>query len=453
MAVFPNVDGWARTGFWDRALDSESKPARPWQRLLATIFFVSAAVLFRVEFLGPLGQHIPYVTLFPAVMLAAVTGGLASGLLATSLSAGVAYFWFQGGVLDPGASLAMATFVASGVAMSVVGELNLRARARLRRSRDELRESEDKFRFVFEGSMVAKSMTLPTGALRVNQAFADMLGYSREELERLRWQDVTPPEDVEDVQRTVGPLLAGEGTSVRLVKRYVHRNGGILWADVTSSLRRDVEGKPLYFVTALLDITGLKKAEEALRTSEDRLRLALEAAGLGAWDLDLAQDKAWRSPRHDEIFGYDSLLPEWGYRQFIERVVPEDRERVDRTFHGALEAGPLDFECRIARPDGEVRWISVHGRVYFGGDGKPHRASGTILDVTDDKHAQEELQKAQERLLLSQKAAGIGHFSWDIRNNVNEWSDELMALYGLLPGGFGGKYESWRERLFPDDLA
>jgi len=80
-------------------------------------------------------------------------------------------------------------------------------------------------------------------------------------------------------------------------------------------------------------------------------------------------------------------------------------------------------------------------------------SSKVMRDITERKRAEEALRMSQERLLLSQRAAGLGNFSWDIERNVNEWSDEIMELYGLPPGGFGGKHESWRERIFPDDLA
>src|SRR5512133_516073 len=90
--------------------------------------------------------------------------------------------------------------------------------------------------------------------------------------------------------------------------------------------------------------------KKALYESEERLRFALEASHTGAWDLDLVDHTANRSIEHDRIFGYSGLLPEWSYEKFLEHVLPEDRETVDRQFRRALtDHSDWDFECRIRR--------------------------------------------------------------------------------------------------------
>ncbi|MBI5905221.1 MAG: MEDS domain-containing protein, partial [Deltaproteobacteria bacterium] len=138
----------------------------------------------------------------------------------------------------------------------------LRGRRDAKRAEESLRRSEEKFKYVFDHSIIGKSLTLPTGELYVNDAFCELLGYSREELVSRRWQDITPSEDIELVQRSIDPLLAGERESVRFVKRYLHNNGSIVWAEVATSLRRDEKGKPLHFLTSINDITERKRAEE-----------------------------------------------------------------------------------------------------------------------------------------------------------------------------------------------
>ena len=128
-----------------------------------------------------------------------------------------------------------------------------------------LRENIDKFQFVFEAANVGKSLTLPTGEVNANQAFADILGYTREELQDKRWQDLTPPEDIEATQRRIEPLLKGDRDAMRFEKRYRHRDGHIVWADVSVAIRRDAEGRPLHFVTNVVDISTRKQAEERLQ--------------------------------------------------------------------------------------------------------------------------------------------------------------------------------------------
>jgi PAS domain S-box-containing protein len=149
------------------------------------------------------------------------------------------------------------------------------------RKRDEaaLRASEDKFKYVFEYSVSGKSLTLLSGGMEVNQAFCDMLGYSRDELITRKWQEITYPEDVELTQKLIDSLLSGEKEMVRFTKRFLHKNGSIVWADLGTALRRDQDGQPLYLVTSVNDITERKQAEMAVQASEQQLRSYIESAG------------------------------------------------------------------------------------------------------------------------------------------------------------------------------
>lgn len=140
-----------------------------------------------------------------------------------------------------------------------------------KQAEEELRESEDKFKHIFDHSIIGKSITKPSGEVQVNQAFCDILGYSSEELQKRRWQEITHPDDVELTQREVHALLSGEKKSVRFEKRFIHKNGSIIWVDLSSTLRRDKNGNPLYLVTDLVDITERKRVETDLLSANKAL--------------------------------------------------------------------------------------------------------------------------------------------------------------------------------------
>jgi len=138
--------------------------------------------------------------------------------------------------------------------------------------------------------------------------------------------------------------------------------------------------------------------DPSVRENEDRLKFALEVSNTGAWDLDLLNHTAHRSLRHDQIFGYESLLPEWTYETFLEHVLPGDREAVDRQFRQAVASGgDWSFECRIRRRDGQIRWIWAAGRHRADPSGKPTHMGGIVQDITDRKRAEEVLRESEHR--------------------------------------------------------
>lgn len=158
--------------------------------------------------------------------------------------------------------------------ISLVEEVAERSWAYIEYARAEasLRETAEKFQYVFENSALAKSLTSPTGELRVNQAFCDLLGYTADELANRRWQEISYPDDMIASQEAVAGMLSGQFASTRFIKRYLHKNGETIWADVSTSLRRDAAGNPLYFVTSVLDITERKRAELKLAEQLNELR-------------------------------------------------------------------------------------------------------------------------------------------------------------------------------------
>jgi PAS domain-containing protein len=141
-----------------------------------------------------------------------------------------------------------------------------------------------------------------------------------------------------------------------------------------------------------------KKAENALRESGQRFSFSQEAAELGTWELDLMKHTAWRSLRHDQIFGYEKLLPEWTYEMFLNHVLFEDRSMVDTKFKKALENfSDWDFECRIHRKDDTIRWIWAKGRPEYNDLHEPTKMFGIVQDITGRKRAEEEIKRSFER--------------------------------------------------------
>lgn len=158
------------------------------------------------------------------------------------------------------------------------------------------------------------------------------------------------------------------------------------------------------------------QSNKALSESEERQRLALESGAMGAWELDLQTNTfPVRSPRHDEIFGYEDPCEDWSVETLLDHVHPDDRDQVEACFEDAVQTGDWTFDCRIIRADDEQRWITVRGEIY-NDEGEPDRAIGTIQDITDHKRANdalEHLNDTSRELMnadtqaISEQAAGI----------------------------------------------
>ncbi|AKB31615.1 sensory transduction histidine kinase [Methanosarcina siciliae HI350] len=161
----------------------------------------------------------------------------------------------------------------------------------------------------------------------------------------------------------------------------------------------DSEGKLTGCIHLAREITERKRAEEAVREGEERLRFALETIHTGAWDLDLVDHTAHRSLEHDRIFGYEQQLPQWTYEMFLDHVLPEDRAMVNAKFLKATtKRSDWSFECRIRRVDEKVRWIWAAGRHRTDENGSVRRMAGIVQDITERKQLEEQTRQRAEEL-------------------------------------------------------
>jgi PAS domain S-box-containing protein len=221
-----------------------------------------------------------------------------------------------------------------------------------------------------------------------------LLGYTEAELLGRTFKEVTHPDDVEDNMCRRSQLMRGEIKSFDMEKRYIRKDGGIVWVYLNVSVVSDEKENPIHCLGYIRDITERKRAEEALRQSEEWLRLAAEGSQLGIWHWDeVTQELTWDATTR-EMFGVPAEA-KVTLDTFYGTVHPDDRERFRKTWREALEAGlPYKVELRAQRADGSVRWIHGRGKGYYGAAGNPVRMIGVVFDVTERKLAEEELHKA-----------------------------------------------------------
>lgn len=299
----------------------------------------------------------------------------------------------------------------------------------------ELQESRDLFKYIFEAANVGKSLTLPSGEMKVNKAFADMLGYALDELKGKTWQALTPVEDIEITEKKLSLLLAGTKDGVRFEKRYTHKNGALIWADVSVVMRWDSCSKPVYFVTTVVDITKKKLAEVALQESESRFRLFAELAPVGIVVTDDHERMLFASAKFTELFGYTlEDLPsvnEWWPLAYPEETL-RDRVRrewqvvIDEAQRTHTESNPIEYPVNCK--DGSVRQVEFR----MVSTGKLNLV--VFADITARKHAEEERQKLQLQLTQAQKMETVGRLAGGVAHDYNNMLSVIMGFTELALG-------------------
>ena len=273
---------------------------------------------------------------------------------------------------------------------------------------EELRASEERLRLVQEATELADFEAGDDGIVRISDRFVAQSGLppGTRELCHEQWMQVVHPEDRDRLQRDITAALSRDDVfqcEFRIVRP---DTGEVRWISSRTKMERGATGRAIRSIGAHVDITERKLGEEALRESEERFRLAAEAAGLGVWDYDLTNDRREWSGRLREIFGLGpDVEPALAMAEAC--MHPADRARVMRTLRQARATDVARFEVtfRILRAnDGAERWVAMNGwRTYKTGSDL-RRVIMTVRDVTEEKTAEERVRWTASHDPLTQLA-------------------------------------------------
>jgi PAS domain S-box-containing protein len=283
---------------------------------------------------------------------------------------------------------------------------------------------EAKIRRLVEANVVGIVMWNLEGAITgANDAFLHMVQYDREDLasDRVHWSDLTPAEWRGSDERAIANLKAC-GIFQPFEKEYFRKDGSRVPVLLGGAL---FEGGGNEGVAFVLDLSEQKRAEEALRRSENYLAQAQKLAHIGSWAWESTEKKAlYLSEEWYRIYGFDPKdgMPTWEQR--LQRIHPEDRARFQETIDRALaEKSDYDVEFRILNPATPVRFIHSVGRPILSPSGELLQLVGVAMDVTERKRAEEErqrLRQAETDLAHISRVNTIGHLTASLAHEIKQ---------------------------------
>jgi len=444
---------------------------RPMPRYVVAVLAVGLACLLRLALTDAAGVRLPYATFFPAVMVAAMLGGLGPGLLATGLSALLVEIWFSpsAGSSFPDAvdHIGMAIFLSVGVFMSVIADLYQRVSAKvtgLERERGDhlqnliaartldleaanrevrakttehvsdeaaLGESEARLRLFVDHAPVAMAM-LDTHMCYIANSHRWLVehGLPDQCLHGRCHYEVFPevPARWKDIHRR---CLAGaiERAEEDLCERPDGSTHWLRWEIRPWFAEAGVVGGIVIFTE---DISERKRAELELRESRERFELVARGTVDGIWDWNVVTGCEYFSERWCELLGYTTAELTPHTDTWVGLLHPEDKDRVLAAIQAHLTQGTLfDLDYRLRKKDGTYLWVRASGQARWDETGKPLRMAGSITDITAYKKAAEDKMRFAAQLEQTQKLESLGVLAGGIAHDFNNLLTSVLGYCDL----------------------
>lgn len=314
----------------------------------------------------------------------------------------------------------------------------------------DLRESEGKFRSVFENTLLGLYRTTPEGRIvMANPTLVRMLGYKS--FAELAQRDLTA-EGYEPgyLRREFQERVEREGEVRGLEGAWVRKDGSTLFVRESARLIRDETGQPLYYDGTVEDVTELVLARRAREQQERLLAIAGRMANLGGWYVDLATDQVLWS---DEVAAIHEVPPGTypSVEECISFYVPEHQARIREVFTAcATESIPYDVELQIITRSGRRVWVRTIGEPVRDAAGRIVGVQGALQDITDRKRAEDDLRESAKRYRELVEDISDVIIAVDADETVTYISPVARALSGYSADEIVG--QPFARFIHPDDL-
>ncbi len=370
------------------------------------------------------------------VIAATLAGGLGASLASMRLKRAVASLG------EPVEAQAPASDIAE---VAVVRRLIAESEHQRRSAQAALAESEERFRNTFELAGVGMALIGVDGEwLQVNRKLCGILGYTRDEMLARRLWDIAHPDEHATGKEALHRLGAAGATTQT---RYVRKDGGAVWVDLTIAPSTDSTHGRGHFIAVIEDISERHHAEAALRESEARLRMAEEGARLGIWEWNMSSGEVYCSPECERLLGAapGSLrsIDQWRARVLTDGL-PLLQQRTSRA---APSAQPLEVELRVVDANDQERWLVSKGTAQLNKDGRTLRTIGIVLDITERKRAQQALVESEANYRSMVNALSEGIIVFDAQGAVracNASAERILRLDATEMIRSRRSLDSWR---------
>lgn len=394
-------------------------------KYLVSALLVLGAYLCRILLLPLLGQNVPYITFFPAVLLAAFLGGFWPGVTATALSVLLAtIFLGTAGEAQPASDNALLAsliiFTVNGIAISGLCEimrrrmrqtehlkLELEMRKDAELAAEAIRSSEERFRLatsagavgVWEWDIGANQVSWSDSIYEIHGVKKGEFGHTVE-----AFASLVHPDDLKRVNQTIEESLQ-HGAPYELEFRALKPDGAVIWIYTKAKVIRDQSGQAIRLLGATVDITRRRQAELALSDAalsltreRERLSIALRAGQLGVYEWKVGESSVWWSPETFPVYGVspENFVPT--VETFGALIHPDDRAELWRKTEETLaKRETFAHEYRIIHPDGMVRWVANQSHAGLDSAGNVDRITGVAMDITERKEAEAKLRYSEAR--------------------------------------------------------
>lgn len=262
-----------------------------------------------------------------------------------------------------------------------------------RRLLEEQKDNE-RMRLFFEKQLVGMAITSPEkGWINTNEKLRQILGYTHEELTELTWVEMTHPDDLAPDVEQFEQLLSGCIEDYMLEKRFIRKDGSIVYTNLAVSCVRNDDRSVNYVLALLEDISERKQIEDKLKQSESSLKEAQKIARVGSWELDVASNTLTWSDETYRIFELNREQTTELHKTFYEMVHPDDREMVNSLYIESVKSKlPYEMSHRIVMSDGRIKYVVERCETRYDVNGNPISSMGTVHDITERRLMEKEIE-------------------------------------------------------------